>query len=218
MTILGIGGLLNDSACAVLKDGTLLAAVEQKKAARRFQAGQLPSDAISACLRIAGVKPSDVDSVALVRPFTHGAEAPIQLLLRDMFPKSEVLVVEHHLAHAASACYASPFEEATVLTLDRNGDFRCGARWTFSDCRLTLDKELYHPDSLGELYGRVTALTGFESNADEHKVQWLSAPGDDRFRELFQEILSLGNGGWPRVDRSFFHGERTSRGGFSGKF
>jgi carbamoyltransferase len=159
-----------------------------------------------------------VDCVALVRPFTHGPEAPIQLQLRDMFPRSEVVLVEHHVAHAASAAFCSPFENSTVLTLDRHGDFRCGARWKACGSELTLDKELYHPDSLGELYGRVTALLGFEPEADEHKVQWLSTSGDDRFRELFLEIVSPREGGWPRIDRTFFHGERTSGGGFSPKF
>ena len=218
MIILGIGGLLNDAACAVLKDGELVAAVEQKKVARRFQPGELPADAIDACLRIAGAEAGQVDCVAIVRPFTSGPETLTHLRLRDTFPRSEVVLVEHHAAHAASAYYASPFEQATVLTLDRAGDFRCGARWSASASRLTLEKELYYPDSLGDLYGRVTELLGFEPNADEHKVQWLTTSGDDRFHDLFLEILSPRDGGWPRIDRSFFHGERRSRGGFSPKF
>ncbi len=218
MIILGIGGLLNDAACAVLKDGALVAAVEQKKVARRFQPGELPADAIAAALRIAGVRAADVDCVAIARPFTHDREAVVQLQLRDMFPKCEVVLVEHHLAHAASAGHASPFEEATVLTLDRNGDFRCGARWKAIGRQLILDKELYHPDSLGEFYGRVTALLGFEPNADEHKVQWLSTSGDARFHEMFLQILSPRDAGWPRIDRSFLRGEDNSRGGFSPKF
>jgi carbamoyltransferase len=218
MIILGIGGLLNDAACAVLRDGELAAAVEQKKVARRFQPGELPSDAITACLRIAGVEAGEVDCVAIVRPFTSGPETVTHLALRDTFPRGEVVLVEHHAAHAASAYYASPFDQAAVVTLDRAGDFRCGARWSASGSQLTLDKELYYPDSLGDLYGRVTELLGFEPNADEHKVQWLSASGDDRFHGLFLEILSPRDGGWPRIDRSFFHGERRSRGGFSPKF
>jgi carbamoyltransferase len=218
MIILGIGGLLNDAACAVLRDGELAAAVEQKKVARRFQPGELPSDAVSACLRMAGVEAGQVDCVALVRPFTSGPETATHLELRDAFPRSEVVLVEHHAAHAASAYFASPFEQATVVTLDRAGDFRCGARWSASGSQLTLETELYYPDSLGDLYGRVTELLGFEPNADEHKVQWLSASGDDRFHGLFLEILSPREGGWPRIDRSFFHGDRPSRGGFSPKF
>ncbi len=89
--------------------------------------------------------------------------------------------MEHHQAHAASAFFASPFEEATVLTLDHSGDFRCGARWHASQNQIQMEKEWYFPDSLGRLYGSVTELLGFRAGADEHKVQWLSASGDERF-------------------------------------
>jgi carbamoyltransferase len=218
MIILGIGGLLNDAACAVLKDGRLVSAVEQKKVARRFQPGEPPTEAIAAALQIAGAEAQDVDCVAMVRPFTAGPETLAHLELRDTFPRAEIVLVGHHKAHAASAFYASPFEQATVLTLDRGGDFRCGALWSASGSQLSLEKELYFPDSIGDLYGRVTELLGFEANADEHKVQWLSASGDDRFHDLFLEILAPRDGGWPRIDRSYFHGERQSRGGFSAKF
>jgi carbamoyltransferase len=218
MIILGIGGLLNDAACAILKDGKLIAAVEQKKLARRFQPGELPDESIAACLQMAGTRAERVDHVAIVRPFAAGPETELHLELRQTFPNSQIILVEHHVAHAASAYYPSPFEEATVLTLDRAGDFRCGARWRAKGNHLALDRELYYPDSLGDLYGRLTDLLGFEANAEEHKVQWLSASGDDRYKKLFLEILSLRDGRWPRIERSFFHGEKKSRGGFSALF
>ena len=65
----------------------------------------------------------------------------------------------------------------------------------------------------------MTRLLGFQANADEHKVQWLSVKGDERFRDLFLDIIGSGtNGGWPRIDRSFFDAERLTHGGFSAKF
>ncbi len=218
MVILGLGGLLNDAACAILKDGRLVAAVEQKKLARRFQPGELPDESIRACLRMAAVAADQVDCVALVRPFATSSETDLHLELRGLFPNSQIVLVEHHMAHAASAYFASPFDRATVLTLDRRGDFRCGARWQAAAGQLTAERELYYPDSLGELYGRVTELLGFEPNADEHKVQWLSTCADDRSSSLFLEILAPQQGAWPRIDRSFLHGERRNRGGFSAKF
>src|SRR6185369_16924998 len=102
--------------------------------------------------------------------------------------------------------------------LDRAGDFRCGARWKASGTQLVQDKEIYYPDSLGDLYGRVTELLGFKANADEHKVQWLSVNGDDRFRDLFLEIMPAKTGDWPRMDRSFIDADRMTQGGFSAKF
>jgi carbamoyltransferase len=120
-------------------------------------------------------------------------------------------VVEHHQAHAASAYFASPFEEAVVLTLDHSGDFRCGTRWRASQNQIQMEKEWYFPDSLGRLYGSVTELLGFRAGADEHKVQWLSASGDERFIPLFREILSPA----ARLDPAFFDASRQSGGGFS---
>src|SRR5512134_721574 len=120
MVILGIGGLLNDAACAIVKDGRLVAAVEQKKLARRFHPGELPDEAIAICLEMAGVPTAAVDCVALVRPFSSGVETAIHLELRGAFPNGQIVLVEHHVAHAASAYYASPFDQATVLTLDRS--------------------------------------------------------------------------------------------------
>ena len=218
MIILGIGGILGDAATAIAKDGRLIAAVEEVKVSRQYRVGSLPEASIASCLSMAGVKPEDVDSVSIVRPLSTGPEGGLHLQLRARFPSSRVVLVSHHAAHAASAFYASPFSEATVLTLDRTGDFRCGARWKASGTQLVLDKEIYYPDSLGDLYGRVTELLGFKSGADEHKVQWLSVNGDDRFRDLFLEIMPARAGEWPRMDRSFIDAERMTHGGFSEKF
>ena len=82
---------------------------------------------------------------------------------------------------------------------------------------MTLEHEQYSPDSIGDLYGRVTELLGFEANVDEHKVQWLSVCGDDRFKDLFLEILNVTEAG-PRLDRSFFSTERLTHGGFGARF
>jgi len=218
MIILGIGGILGEAAAAIIKDGALLGAVEQRKLARRLRPGELPEEAVAACLEMAAVRESDVDVTAVVRPLSSGPETAIHLKLRTRFPNSRIVVVDHHTAHAASAYFASPFRQATVLTLDATGDVRCGARWTAAGNQLTLENELYYPDSLGDLYRRVTALLGFEPNADEHKVQWLSAFGEPRFEDLFSEILGIDGSDWPRLDRSFFDSERLAHGGFSSRF
>jgi carbamoyltransferase len=215
--ILGIGGILGDTASAVLKDGVLAAAIEEAKLTRRRGSGELPLESMRTCLALAGAKPEDVDAVAIVRPLP-ASESDLHLHLRAAFPNSRIVVVEHHTAHAASAYYPSPFDEATVVTLDRAGDFRSGSMWRGAGNRLTLEKEIYYPDSLGDVFGRVTELLGFHANADEHKVQWLSVSGDERFRDLFLEMMPLRNGEWLRIDRSFFSTERLTRGSFSAKF
>lgn len=218
MIILGIGGILSDAACAIAQDGQLVAAVEETKIAKRHQPGELPEQSIAFCLKQAKVDASAVDYIALVRPLAATPESKLHLELRARFPNSQLVLVDHHTAHAAAAYHVSPFDQATVLTLDRSGDFRCGALWTGNDTALQLERELYFPDSLGSLYGRATELLGYEARADEHKVQWISAAGDDRFIDLFLEILSMKDGGWPRMDRSFFDSDRLSHGAFSARF
>jgi carbamoyltransferase len=213
MIILGLGGINKEAACAVLKDGELLAAVEERKVARNMTPGSLPEAAIATALRVAGVAPAEVNCVALVRPFAQ----QIHLAVRAQFPNAQALMVEHHAAHAASAYYASPFDDATVLTLDRDGDFRSAARWRASGNQLHLEKDLYYPDSLGDLYSRVTELLGFNAGSDEHKVQWLStADSGEQFLPLFEEIL--GSNEWPCINRTFFDSDRLTEGGFSEKF
>jgi carbamoyltransferase len=219
MIVLGIGGLLGDTAAAILKDNELAAAVEESKLVRHRAnwrgAGEMPERAIATCLELAGAKASDVDVVAVARPIPRSDGFYLQL--RAVFPNSRIAVIDHQEAHAASAYFCSPFDEATVLTLDRGSDLRCGGRWQARGEQLTLEREQYSPDSIGDFYGRVTELLGLAANADEHKVQWLSVGGDDRFRGLFGEILHVGDSG-VRIDRKYFSTERVSHGGFSAAF
>ncbi|MGH9593958.1 MAG: carbamoyltransferase C-terminal domain-containing protein [Bryobacteraceae bacterium] len=214
MAILGLGGLLGDAACAVIENGELKAAIEENKLARGWRPGRIPQASITECLRLAGSSRDQVECIAVVRPFSRGPEAHFHIALRDQFPKAEIVVLDHHQAHAASAFFASPFEEATVLTLDHAGDFRCGARWHAQDHQIQVEREWYYPDSLGRLYGAVTALLGFRAGAEEHKVQWLSATGDERYAPLFRDMVSTS----ARLDPSFFDGHREAEGGFGPKF
>jgi carbamoyltransferase len=210
MTILGIGGVLGDAAAALIKDGTVAAAIEEAKLTRRAQPGRLPESAIAACLRIAAITPGDVDYVALARPLPPGSALPTAL---RVFSKARVVSIDHHAAHAAAAYFPSPFDRATVITLDREGDLRCGAKWRGEGRRLILESEILYPDSIGELYGRVTELLGFQSRADEHRVQWLSATGEPRHLDVFRKI-----GGNHSIDRSYFESGQEGRGGFGAQF
>ena len=180
--------------------------------------GTFPDEAFSLALETAGVRPEDIDCVAVARPFASGSESAAQLGLRARFPKSEIVVVEHHYAHAASAYYASPFESAAVLSVDRAGDFRSAVLFAGKGRQLTPVRELYYPDSLAELYSRVTELLGFEARADEHKVQWLSTSGAPTHLDLFRSILNREGSAWPQFDRSYFDADRLVKGGFSSRF
>ena len=217
MVILGIGGVLRSASAALLINGEIVAAIEEAKLSRSHRAGDLPSASIAACLTLGNISGEQVDFVAITRPLASGG-SKLHLQLRAQFPNSRIVVVEHHAAHAAAAYFASPFEEARILTLDRSGDFRCGARWNAAGNHMAVEQEMYLPDSLGDIYGRVTELLGFHQGADEHKVQWLSASGDDTYTDFFLEMLLPGQGNGVRVNRTWLSSDRLSRGGFSQEF
>src|SRR3954447_21367725 len=216
--IVGLGGLLSDPACCVLRNGHIASAVEQSKVSRQDRPGEFPDEAFHLALDVAGVSLKDIDCVAIARPFAAASESLAQLQLRARFPKSEIVVVEHHHAHAASAYYTSPFETAHVLSADRAGDYRSAALFQAQGNQLTPVRELYFPDSLGDLFNRVTDLLGFEPRADEHKVQWLSASGQPAYLPVFRKILGRADLGWPRFNRAYFDSDRLTHGGFSPRF
>ena len=217
-TIVGLGGLLSNPSCCVLKDGRIASAVEQAKVSRHDRPGAFPDEAFQFATDAAAIKPDSIDCIALARPFASASESLALLELQSRFPHSEVAVVEHHQAHAASAYYCSPFESATVLSIDRAGDYRSAVLYRGEGNQLTSVREMYFPDSLGDLFNRVTGLLGFEPRADEHKVQWLSASGKPSYEAIFQKLLGRSGSAWPRFDRSYFDADRLTHGGFSARF
>ena len=209
MIIVGLGGISKDPACAVIANGRLAAAIEEAKLAPDWAPGELPLASMKACLALAGAKPAEVDCVAVARPLTAGPGLHVQL--RAMFPNARLAVMEHHEAHAASAYYASGYDEATVLTLDRSGDFRCGSRYRGAGAQLQLETEQYYPDSIADLYSRVTEFLGFRPGVDEHKVQWLSTSGAPRFLNAFRDLMAPGSA---RLNPAYLDASRIGNGGF----
>ncbi len=205
MNILGIGGIRSQAAAVLISKGRIVAAVEQAKLTRDAEPVDLPLEAIAECLRIGKLTPGDIDVVALARPLPPGSDIPMALA---KYQKARVVSIDHHEAHAASAFYASPFEKATVITLDGEGDLRCGATWRGDGNSLELQREFLYPDSIGDLYARVTHLLGMRRRSEEHRVQWLSALGEPKYAAVFGKIVSGHN-----FDQEYFEGH-----GFSGKF
>ncbi len=216
--IVGLGGLLSDAACCVLRDGVIVSAIEQSKVSRHDRPGEFPSEAFQLALQTAGIQAEDINCVAIARPFAPASESHSQLELRARFASSEIVVVEHHQAHAASAYYASPFPSAAVLSVDRAGDYRSAVLYRGEANQLQPVRELYFPDSLGDLFNRVTELLGYEPRADEHKVQWLSTSGTPRFLDVFERLLNADGAGWPRFDRSYYDSDQLTQGSFSARF
>lgn len=129
--------------------------------------------------------------------------------LRKLAPKfdaEKLLFTEHHLSHAASAFYPSPFDEAAVLTMDGVGEWATMTLAIGSGKDLKIHKELHFPHSLGLLYSAVTYYTGFKVNSGEYKVMGLAPYGEPRFAALMlDKLIDLKPDGSFHLDQSYFN-------------
>lgn len=122
------------------------------------------------------------------------------------FPnESRLLFAEHHFSHAASAFYPSPFDEALVLTLDGVGEWATTAVALGHGNRLSIQKEIHFPHSLGLLYSAFTSYAGFRVNSGEYKLMGLAPYGEPRFRDLILDnLIDLKSDGSFRLNMSYF--------------
>jgi carbamoyltransferase len=122
------------------------------------------------------------------------------------FDIEKLLFTEHHLSHAASAFYPSPFEEAAVLTMDGVGEWATMTLAIGKGNDLKVHKELHFPHSLGLLYSAVTYYIGFKVNSGEYKVMGLAPYGTPRFAKLMlDKLIDLKEDGSFQLDQSYFN-------------
>jgi carbamoyltransferase len=113
---------------------------------------------------------------------------------------------EHHLSHAASAFFPSPFEEAAVLTMDGVGEWATTSLSIGRGNALEVVKEIHFPHSLGLLYSAFTYYTGFKVNSGEYKVMGLAPYGEPKyFKKILDHLVDLKPDGSFRLDQSYFN-------------
>lgn len=116
-----------------------------------------------------------------------------------------LLFSEHHLSHAASAFYPSPFESAAVLTLDGVGEWTTTSLAVGKGKELKVVKEIHFPHSLGLLYSAFTYYTGFKVNSGEYKVMGLAPYGEPKYADLIKEkLIKITEDGSFQLDMSYF--------------
>jgi carbamoyltransferase len=121
------------------------------------------------------------------------------------FDPSGILFTEHHLSHAASAFYPSPFQDAAVLVMDGVGEWATTSLAIGSGNDLKIHKELHFPHSLGLLYSAFTYYTGFRVNSGEYKLMGLAPYGEPKFAGLILEkLIDLKDDGTFRLDQAYF--------------
>ena len=118
---------------------------------------------------------------------------------------SRLLFSEHHLSHAASAFFPSPFDAAAVLTMDGVGEWTTTSAGLGAGNRITILKEIHFPHSLGLLYSAFTDFTGFRVNSGEYKVMGLAPYGEPRFAQtILDHLVDLKDDGSFRLNQEYF--------------
>jgi carbamoyltransferase len=232
--ILGLNAFHADSAAAIVRDGRLIAAVEEERFRRVRHWAGFPTCSIAYCLAEAGVNLSDVDHVAmntrgsanlsrkiryvlrrrpglnliLSRLRTRHKRRSIPALLSQAFPgqlcRAKIHGVEHHIAHLASAFLVSPFEAASAISIDGFGDFSSAAWGRGVGTSIIDEGRVFFPHSLGIFYQAMTQYLGFPHYGDEYKVMGLAPYGQPSRIEEMRQIVKLKRNGSFELDLSFF--------------
>jgi carbamoyltransferase len=233
MDILGLSYSYHDAAACLVRDGVPIAAAEEERFTRVKHDHRFPENAIRYCLVEGGIAGKDLDGVAFYEKPARKLERALSIgkrymprsarnvaqqyaaLIEDGFglgPRLDravgfagpVYFGEHHHSHAASAFFASPFEQAAVLTVDGVGEWATCTQFEGTGNNLTKLREIHYPHSLGLLYSALTAFLGFRVNDDEYKVMGLASYGVPRFRSEIEKLLTLFDDGSFALDLDFF--------------
>ena len=233
MIVLGISCFYHDSAAAILKDGVLIAAAEEERFTRKKHDQGFPLQAILFCLNEANVKISEVDYIAFyekplvkferllsqhLEKFPYSFPSFIKampqwmneklrirsIIKKKLKYKGKIVFLDHHLSHAASTFLVSPFEEAAILTVDGVGEWSTTTYGYGKGNKITLEKEIQFPHSLGLLYSTVTAFLGFSVNNSEYKVMGLAPYGKPVHYDKLKKVIDVKEDGSYALDMTYF--------------
>lgn len=233
MNILGISCFYHDAAAALLRDGEVVAAGLEERFTRKKHDFSFPEHAIRFCLQDAGISIADVDAIAFYdKPFvkferilmSHLATFPRsfrsfmqamplwlrqklwvrQIIRKELQAECDVLFMEHHQSHAASAFYPSPFERAAILTVDGVGEWATSTYGVGAGRKLNIYREIRFPHSLGLFYSALTAYLGFRVNDGEYKVMGLASYGEPKYLDEMRELVHYRDDGSFRLNLKYF--------------
>ena len=234
MYILGISCYYHDAAAALLKDGKIVAAAQEERFTRKKHDDSFPANAIKFCLAHEGITAKQLDHVGfydkplvkfdrILETFISVAPKGVmffmvampiwlrqKLWIKDLIKKEleydgEIIFTEHHQSHAASAFFASPFEDAAILTVDGVGEWTTTSYGYGSGNKITLTHEIKFPHSLGLLYSAFTQYLGFKVNSGEYKVMGLAPYGKPVYYDLIMEnMMDLKDDGSFKLNMDYF--------------
>jgi len=234
MYILGISCFYHDSAAVLIKDGVISGAAQEERFTRKKHDSSFPVNSINWCLREAGITAADLDHVVFYdKPFikferileTQLSYSPSgisqflqavplwlkqklwipEIIAKELNYKGKVLFVTHHEAHAASAFYPSPFQEAAFLTMDGVGEWDTTSFGIGKDNDMDFNSVIRFPHSLGLLYSAFTYYCGFRVNSGEYKLMGLAPYGEPKYVDLIlKELIDLKDDGSFKLNMKYF--------------
>jgi carbamoyltransferase len=234
MNILGISAFYHDSAACLVRDGEIIAAVQEERFTRKKHDFEFPIHAINYCLRQGGIGSKDIDYVVFYEKpfvkferllFSYFSYSPLgirsflksmplwlkqKLWLEDHIKKEldyegKVLFTEHHESHAASCFYPSPFKEAAFITVDGVGEWATTTYGVGKDNNVRILSEIKFPHSLGLLYSAFTYYTGFRVNSGEYKMMGLAPYGEPKYVDLIlDKLIHVKEDGSFRLNMRYF--------------
>ncbi|RPJ02355.1 MAG: hypothetical protein EHM39_02035 [Chloroflexi bacterium] len=255
MDILGVSCFYHDSAVVLLRDGEIVAATMEERLSRKKHDSGFPHLSIDFCLERGGIQGPDLDYVVFYekpmvkvgrilqtalgtfpRSWQFWREAVTAYVSEKFWIKTllqqelgvrpeQILFCDHHMSHAASAFFASPYEEAAVITVDGVGEWTTTtmgtAKGSFSNGgqnHIDLFWEQRFPHSLGLLYSAFTAFLGFEVNEGEYKVMGMSPYGEPNYVDQVKKLVNLYQDGSFELNMDYFAYHYSATQSFNGKF
>ena len=233
--VLGLNFLHSDTSSCIFKNGQLIAAVEEERFTRIKHTSVFPKNSIIFCLEEAKIDISQVNIIAInSNPFSSlirkilftlknlrrlnlafksvqnikkklSIKKNILEIDKKFFFKGKIKYIDHHESHIASSLYFSKFEECVNLSIDGFGDFASCAWGVFEKNKLTIDKRIHFPHSLGIFYQAITQFLGFKNYGDEYKVMGLSSYGEPKYLKEMSKLLFNINDGFELNLNYFIH-------------
>lgn len=235
MYILGLNAFHGDSAACIIKDGNLIAAVEEERFRRIKHWAGFPSESIRFCLSEAGIELENIDYIAINQSKYANILKKIEYILlnrpnlkmifdrfknkifrsnfneflKQTFPDSnfngKFSYIEHHTAHLSSAFHSSSFNDSVVVSVDGFGDFASSAWGVGNATEIKIDGRVLFPHSLGIFYQALTQYIGFKNYGDEYKVMGLAPYGKSTYIDEVSKLVVLKPNGSFELNLNYFN-------------
>ena len=235
MYILGINAYHGDSSACLIKDGEILAAVEEERFNRIKHWSGFPEQAIKFCLNKSNIDINEINYITTNSNFYSNLHLKVyfsinkivnpaflinQIIrkrkktnLKNTIKKSfsinklfpKIVNIDHHLSHISSSFFCSPFDESISISIDGFGDFASLVIAKNIHNKTEIISRVLFPNSAGVLYQAVTQYLGFKNYGDEYKVMGMAGFGEKKYEDQFNQIVTIKNKGKFEINNKFLN-------------